>query len=115
MPFSRHEPIHVTVPGRPDDPRARCPDLPGIVVHHTPPLHPDDLAVIDGIPVTSVSRTLVDLGEVMDADELRGCFTRARAMGLLEVGALDASLARVEWRPSLAMVREIVDEFRNGR
>jgi hypothetical protein len=103
--------IHVTVPGRPDDPRNPRPDIPGVVVHYVPELHPDDLTVLDGIPVTSPSRTLIDLGEVMDKDELRATFARALLLGLLDTQALEASYARVEWRPSLRMVREVMDEF----
>ena len=104
--------IHVTVPGRPDDPRNPRPDIPGVVVHYVPELHPDDLDVVDGIPCTSPSRTLIDLGEVMDKDELRACFARALLLGMLDTDALEASYARVEWRPSLQMVREVMDEFR---
>jgi hypothetical protein len=105
-----HEPIHVMVPGSADDPRVDT-SIPGIVIHRTPPLHPDDLTVHKGIPVTSPSRTLIDLAEVMTADELRDCFARARALGLLDPEALRASRARVEWRPSLAMLDEVIAEF----
>ncbi|MDX6683716.1 MAG: hypothetical protein QOG94_3755 [Solirubrobacteraceae bacterium] len=105
------EPIHVTALGGPHDPRAPRPGVPGVVIHYVPELHPDDLTVVDGIPVTSVSRTLVDLGEEMDKDELRATFARAALLGLLETQALEASYARVEWRPSLRMVREVMDEF----
>lgn len=105
------EPIHVTVPCSADDPRRNRPDPPGVVVHYVPELHPDDVTVLHGIPTTSVSRTLVDLAEVMDGDELRGCFERARELGLLDMAAVEASFGRVEWRPSLAMLREVMDEF----
>jgi hypothetical protein len=108
------EPIHVTVPCSEDDPRRSRPDPPGVVVHYVPELHPDDVTVVDGIRTTSVSRTLVDLAEVMDADELRGCFERARELGMLDMDAVEASLGRVEWRPSLAMLREVMDELSGG-
>src|SRR3954447_11308040 len=49
------EPIHVTLPGSVDDPRLDT-SLPGVVIHRGPPLHPDDLTVHKGIPVTSPSR-----------------------------------------------------------
>jgi hypothetical protein len=111
MSKPRDEPIDVTVPGNPGDPRAPLRDIEGVRVHRTPPLHPDDLAVVDGIPVTSVSRTLVDLAEVMQPDELRQVFANAKAKGLLDMDALEASYARVEWRPSLRMLREVMDEF----
>ena len=104
------EPIHVTVPGSADDPRAAV-SIPGVVVHHTPPLHPDDLTVHKGLPVTSPSRTLIDLAECLTRDELRSAFARARALGLLDPHALRASRARVEWRPSLPMLDEVIAEF----
>lgn len=106
-----NEPIHVMVPGNPDDPRDPIPDLPGIRVHHSPPLHPDDTDVVDGIPVTSLSRTLVDLAEVLSRDELREVFANAREKGLLDMDAVEASYSRVEWRPSLSMLREVMTEF----
>lgn len=102
--------IHITVPGSRDDPRSADPP-PGIVVHYTAPLHPDDLAVVDGIPCTSVARTLVDCAEEMTIDELRELFRAARSKGLLEIDAVRASAARVEWRPSITMLRMVIDEF----
>jgi hypothetical protein len=74
---SPYEPIHITVPGCPGDPRAAAPPIEGVVIHRGPPLHPDDRTVVDGIPCTSVARTLVDLAEVMTRDELRATFARA--------------------------------------
>ena len=107
------EPIHVYVPGDPEDPREDVCSDPGLVVHRGPPLHPDDLAIgPGGIPVTSVSRTLIDLAEVMEADELRACFERAGELALLDLDQLEASRARVEWRPSLPMFDEILEEWR---
>jgi hypothetical protein len=105
-----HEPIHVYVAGAADDPRTAVP-IPGVEIHRGPPLHPDDLTVVDGLPVTSPSRTLIDLAEILTADELRACFTRARERGLLDPDALRAARARVEWRPSLAMLDEVIGEF----
>ena len=109
-PGGGREPIHVLIPGSDDDPRVPT-ALPGVVVHRGPPLHPDDMTTLDGIPVTSPSRTLIDLAECMSADELRATFARAREIGLLDPAALRAARARVEWRPSLAMLDEVIEEF----
>lgn len=105
------EPIDITIPGSPSDPRGPAPNVRGVRVHHTPALHPDDVTVVDGIPVTSIARTLVDLAEIMPRDELREVFANASAKGLLDMDAVEASYARVEWRPSLRMLREVMDEF----
>jgi hypothetical protein len=104
------EPIHVTVPGSAQDPRVDR-SIPGVVIHHVPELHPDDVTVLDGLRVTSPSRTLIDCAECMDEDELRDAFAHARDRGLLDPDALRASRARVEWRPSLAMLDEVIAEF----
>lgn len=106
-----HLPIHITVPGSPDDPRTRVEAPPGVVVHYSPPLHPEDLAVVDGLPCTSVARTLVDCAEVMEKDELRDVFASAEEKGMLDIEAVRRSAARVEWRPSLPMLYEVIAEF----
>lgn len=106
-----HEPIHITVPGSPHDPRTSVPPMPGVVIHYVPELHPDDLGIVDGIPVTSVGRTLIDCAEVATREELRAMFQRAADLGILDMEALHASRARVEWRPSLAMLDQVIAEF----
>ena len=108
--MSNSEPIHVYVPGRSNDPRDDV-SIPGIVIHRGPPLHPDDLTVHNGIPVTSPSRTLIDLAEVVTPDELREAFARARELGLLDLEALREARDRVEWRPSLPVLDEVIAEF----
>ena len=106
------DPIHVYIGGRQDDPRGPQ-DLPdGVIAHHGPPLHPEDTAVVNGIPVTSVARTLIDLGEVMEEDQLRECFQNACDRGMIDFEEFDAARGRVEWRRSLALVDAIAAEFR---
>lgn len=107
-------PIHITVAGHPGDPRSPAAAHPGIVVHYVPHLHPDDLDVIDGLPVTSASRTLIDMAEVADEEELRDIWQRARQLGMIDPDALAASRARVEWRPSLPLVDRLIREFAEG-
>lgn len=105
------EPIHVAVPASPDDPREYPSDPDGVIVHRVPSLHPDDVTVVDGIPVTTVARTLIDLAEVMDEDELRECFLTAESKGLLNLNEIKAARGRVEWRASLATLDRILAEF----
>ncbi len=82
-----------------------------MLIHRVPALHPDDVTVIDGIPVTTVARTLVDIAEETRIDELREILATARQRSLLDIDAVRASAARVEWRPSLAMLHAVIEEF----
>ena len=107
-----HHDIDVTVPGSSRDPRSDAAAPPGIRIHRSPSLHPDDVVTLpSGLRVTSVSRTLIDLAEDVTADELREYFAAARARGLLDMDAVRRSRRRVEWRPSLAMLDEVIAEF----
>lgn len=113
--MNRHDDlIHVTVPGLPTDPRDDQP-IPGVVIHRSPPLHPDDVCILYGLRVTSPSRTLIDCAEECDADELRAMFVDLEARGLLDPAALRAARARVEWRPSLALFDTVMAEFCGAR
>jgi len=110
----RHDrlvPIEIVVPASPGDPREPVAVPDGVLLRHCPPLHPDDVDIVDGVPVTSPSRTLIDLAEELDADELKSCFERARARGLLDPVALRAARARVEWRPSLDVLDRLIEVF----
>lgn len=108
-------PIDVTVPGSNRDPRLEPEAPPGVRIHRVPSLHPDDVVTLPGgLRVTSVARTLIDLAEVLTADELREAFATASARGLLDMAELRRSRKRVEWRPSLAMLDEVIAEFDRG-
>ena len=105
-------PIDVTVPGSPDDPRLELDPPAGVRIHYVPHLHPEDVVTLpSGLRVTSVARTLIDLAEELPVDELREAFAAAHARGLLDMTALRRSRARVEWRPSLAMLDTVIAEF----
>jgi hypothetical protein len=105
-----NEPIHITVTGSPADPRGAIANVPGVRIDRAPALHPEDLTVADGLPVTSISRTLVDLAEILPRDELREVFADASARGLLDMDAVEASYAR-RVAYLARMLREVMDEF----
>jgi hypothetical protein len=63
------------------------------------------------MPATSVARTLIDCAEESDRDQLRAMFREARRRGILDMQALHAARSRVEWRPSLAALDEVIAEF----
>lgn len=102
----------MTVVGSPVDPRCEPAAPEGVRIHRVPYLHPEDVVTLpSGLRVTSVARTLIDLAEDMSREELRDVFATARRRGLLDMEALARSRARVEWRPSLAMLDNVIAEF----
>jgi hypothetical protein len=53
------EPIHIAKGGSAEDPRT-ADSIPASSSTEDHPRHPDDLTTLDGVPVTSPSRTLID-------------------------------------------------------
>lgn len=71
--------------------------LPGITVHQISDVLPEHLVTIDGLPVTSVARTIVDLAAEVSLERLRRIVEDSKYAGLTnytEVGECLASIAR---------------------
>jgi very-short-patch-repair endonuclease len=89
--------------------------LPGIKVHRARRLDPADVTVKDGIPVTTVARTLIDLTDMLESDRLLRAIREAEYLGLLDLDALDAALERANGRRRLAVLSEAVARHRPGQ
>jgi hypothetical protein len=121
--------MHVTVPGRAGRKRRR-----GIRIHRPESLHPAEMTTLDGLPITTPARTLLDLAAggldgrrleaALDCAEraLRLDWTELRRLlerhaGRAGAPALNATLARyvpgsVDTRSKLEeIVLELCDEF----
>ena len=88
---ANHAKIDVTV-GR----RAR--DHEGIRVHHARSLDARDTTTVEGIPTTTVARTLVDLAAVVPADHLVKALRRAEELRALDVAGLRDAMGRTRGR-----------------
>ncbi len=99
-------PVHVSVPGRPSARR-----LDGVVIHRPRRLGPEDLVRIDGLPVTTVARTLLDLAETETRDRLRAVAEEAERLGRLDPVAVRACMERNPGRRGLRRLAELVDEW----
>jgi very-short-patch-repair endonuclease len=86
----------------------------GLVVHQPRSLHPDDRAVVDGIPVTSVARTLLDLSEVITADALDRALETAERRQLFDLDAIDALLDRTRGRKGKRRLQRALVDYRPG-
>jgi hypothetical protein len=67
---------------------------PGVVRHRARNLVDEDRAIVDGIPITSVARTLLDLAWKLRGDQLRRALASAEDLGLLDLDAITAVIER---------------------
>lgn len=97
--------IDITVPGR--SRRGR----PGIVLHLVRHLHPDDRWVKDGIPVTSIPRTLLDLAATSPR-HVKRAFEEADLRGLLDARDVTRLVARSRGRHGVPVLTALLASYR---
>lgn len=95
--------IHVTIDSRSGRTR-RC----GIVIHRAR-LHPDDRTTVDGIPVTTPARTLLDLAETASPTQLQRAYEQAERLGLLDTTAIARLLDRSNGRRGVGRLKALRD------
>jgi very-short-patch-repair endonuclease len=97
--------IHVTVP------RRRKPAVTGVVVHLTRQMTSGDWTIKDGIPVTSVARTLLDLAGVVSQRELIKAIEQAEKRRIFDLRAVHELLARSKGRKGATALRDALAEL----
>ncbi len=95
------DPVDVTVVGR----RSQ---VSGICARGTTALADDERTRVDGIPVTSIGRTLVDFAAVASMDEIERAVARAERESLVTPPALDVLLTRYHRRPGISALRAVL-------
>lgn len=85
---------------------------PGIRFHRTNTLDADDITTVDGIRVTTVARTLVDLAGVVPRDHLAKAVKEAELRRVFDLRAIEAALTRTRGRrgPGHRILRETIAE-----
>lgn len=91
---------------------ARAPS--GVVVHRVGAIAPRDVTSLDGLPVTSISRTLIDLSATLEPSLFRSCCDEALRRKWTTLDRLDATLERNLRRPGLTQVRAVLHALRGG-
>jgi very-short-patch-repair endonuclease/predicted transcriptional regulator of viral defense system len=93
--------VNVTVAGR--DPRR-----PGIRIHRVPSLPPNEITMVDGVPVTTAARTLLDLSGGLSARDLERLVIEALGSRLTTKAELVELLARYPHRRGAATLRMVL-------
>ena len=94
--------IDVTVP------RRSCRKHDGVLVHCSTTLADKDVTVVSNIPVTTVARTLFDLGEVLTDRQLERAFDQAEILQVLDARAINDQLARNPTRRGAKSVKHLL-------
>jgi very-short-patch-repair endonuclease len=84
----------------------------GIVVHRTRLLHAEDRAEVDGIPVTSVARTLVDIAGVVYRRQLERAVETAERLAVFDLALVERVLERSRGRRGAAALRDVTGTYR---
>jgi hypothetical protein len=85
--------------------------VPGIEMHSTRMCEPQDFIVKDGIPVTSVARTLLDLSAVVRAPDLATAIDRAERSGIFDLTAVVEVLDRSKGRRGARALRRAIAAY----
>jgi len=102
----RPHPLHVSVSGR--SRRRR----PGICFHRVAPFDDDEFTVMDGIPVTSPGRTLVDVAGMLGSREIEVAASVAERNGLTTIDELVSLPDRYPRRPGISVLRSLFKDMR---
>lgn len=86
----------------------------GVCLHRAATLRPEDVEDIDGLRVTTLRRTLLDLSLVVSASELCALLREAEYRHHLDLAELRRSLAGYGRSPRHGRLRRILDEWVPG-
>lgn len=90
-------------------PREKALRRPGISVHRRSGLTPAHRKVVDGIPVTDIVTTLIDLATCVNDGLLIRAVNQADRMELIDAEGLRAALERVQSRPGVGRLKSLLD------
>jgi hypothetical protein len=79
---------------------------------HFAALQPEDLHVLNEIPVTALARTKLDLAATSRPWQLERAFERSEELQLLDLAALDGVLVRYPLHPGAGSLRGMLSIFR---
>lgn len=86
----------------------------GIRLHRSSTLTEDQCTVHRGIPVTTVARTLIDVGDRFDRRALERVADQAEVLVLFDLTAIDAAIEANPGRRGAARMRRLLESYRVG-
>lgn len=81
---------------------------PGVCLHRSRGLAPEDMVRREGIPITAVGRTLLDLAELLPPEDVERAFEEADRRGLLDLRTLEGLCRRSRGRHGLRTLARLL-------
>jgi predicted transcriptional regulator of viral defense system len=102
--------------GRPElsIPSQACRSVPGVAIHRSRSLVSADVMAVEGIPCTTVARTLVDLAARGDRPGLIAAITRAEELRVYDGAKVEAVLERARGKRGARLLREVLADWSDG-
>lgn len=102
--------------GRPEVsiPSQACRSVPGVAIHRSRSLVSADVMAVEGIPCTTVARTLVDLAARGDRPGLIAAITRAEELRVYDGAKVEAVLERARGKRGARLLRSVLAEWSDG-
>jgi hypothetical protein len=88
--------------------------IEGVRVHRCNHLDPRDVTIRNGIPVTTVARTIVDLAEIQTVEQVTNVMYEAAYRGLLDLDEVRAAAARVSGRHNHTVLEAAIEAHLKG-
>jgi len=85
--------------------------LEGVVVHRPRRVDPEDRVLVDGLPVTSIPRTLLDLAQILPRTRLEKVIEAADRKGDLDIAAVQDAMERYRGHRGVKLLKRIVGSF----
>lgn len=96
-------------------PRPSARARPGIEVHASAALTAADVTIRDGIPCTTVARTLLDLAEVVAPREVERALGQAEVAHVFDLSAVEDVLGRANGHRGVGVLRAVLASFDEPR
>jgi predicted transcriptional regulator of viral defense system len=87
---------------------------PGIDVHRSTTLAPQDVTQVRNIPCTTVARTLLDLAQVVGRRRVERACDQAEVLEVFDLRALSDQIARNQARPAARRLKAVLEEHYIG-
>jgi predicted transcriptional regulator of viral defense system len=95
-------------------PNRRGRRIAGITAHTSATLLPRDITTVEGIPTTTLARTLLDLAEVVTPRRLERAIEQAEVIRQLDMRAIEDVLSRANGRRGATPLQAVLEDMKPG-